>query len=101
MSPELLSLIERGAEALLLSRGMSFSSHGAVIAAFGQHFVKTGLLPADHHAALRTAFDQRNVGDYDYDTPFPQHAARDLLNGAEAFVSEVEGYLRRNPESAP
>jgi uncharacterized protein len=30
------------AEALLLSRGLSFSSHSAVIANFGKEFAKTG-----------------------------------------------------------
>ena len=52
------------AEALLLARNLTFSKRSAVIAAFGQHFVKTGLFAAEHHDALRTAFDERNVGDY-------------------------------------
>ena len=30
------------AEALLLSQGLSFSKHSAVIAGFGEHFVKRG-----------------------------------------------------------
>jgi uncharacterized protein (UPF0332 family) len=33
------------AEALLAAKGQTFSSHKAVIAAFGQHYAKTGLLP--------------------------------------------------------
>ncbi len=83
------------AEALLLSKGLSFGKHAAVIAAFGQHFVKTGLFGAEHHAALRTAFDQRNVGDYAYDAPFPEETARDLLERASAFVAAVENHLRQ------
>jgi uncharacterized protein (UPF0332 family) len=34
---------------------LTFSKHSAVIAAFGQQFVKTGLFAAEHHDALRTA----------------------------------------------
>ncbi len=38
------------AEALLLDRGLKFSSHSAVIAAFGKEFAKRGLLdPMLHH----------------------------------------------------
>lgn len=65
-----------------------------MISAFGQEFVKTGALSAGHHAALRTAFDERNVGDYDYAEPFAPERARDLLDRAEAFIAEAERYLR-------
>jgi len=38
------------AEARLFSRGLSFSSHSAVIANFGKEFAKTGMLnPKFHH----------------------------------------------------
>jgi len=52
------------AEALLLGEGLNFSSHAAVIGAFGKHFAKTGRLPAELHRHLREAFDQRTLGDY-------------------------------------
>jgi len=52
------------AEALLLSRGLAFSKHSAVIAAFGKEFAKEGVLPAELHAHLREASDARNVADY-------------------------------------
>ena len=35
------------AEALLLGLDLSFSKHSAVIAAFGLHFSKTGLVPGE------------------------------------------------------
>ena len=52
------------AEALLASKGLTFSSHRAVLSAFAQQFVKAGLLPAEMHAWLREAFDKRHLGDY-------------------------------------
>ena len=85
------------AEALLLVLGLTFSKHSAVIAAFGQHFVKTGLLRPEHHDALRTAFDQRNVGDYAYTTPFDKETAKRLIERAKAFVKEAETCLRQSP----
>jgi len=39
-------------EALLLSKGLHFSSHSAVIAAFGKEFAKTGLLDPKFHRYL-------------------------------------------------
>lgn len=81
------------AEALLLSRRLTFSRHSAVIAAFGQHFVKTGDFRPEHHAALRTAFDERNVGDYQYQVSFPEATARALLERATDFVEAAAAYL--------
>lgn len=89
------------AQALLLWRGLSFSKHSAVIAAFGQHFVKTGMFKADHHDALRTAFDERNLSDYQYATPFPPEAAQRLIDRAEAFVGDVESFLMSHQEPSP
>lgn len=52
------------AQALLLTKELAFSKHSAVISAFGQHFVKKGLLPEELHAYFREAFDKRTKGDY-------------------------------------
>lgn len=81
-------------QALLLSCDMTFSKHSAVISAFGQHFVKTGFFTPEHYAALRTAFDERNLSDYQYVTPFPQEAADGLLDRAGSFVKDVESFLK-------
>ena len=37
------------AEAILLGEGLTFSKHSAVIAAFGEHFVKPGRIPPEFH----------------------------------------------------
>jgi uncharacterized protein (UPF0332 family) len=48
-----------GAEALLLALGKAFSSHRAVMTAFGEHFIKSGLLPKEMHHWLHRAFEKR------------------------------------------
>ena len=40
------------AQAFLLGEGLSFSKHSAVIAAFGQRFIKTGEVPQEFHRYL-------------------------------------------------
>ena len=52
------------AEALLLEYGLAFSKHSAVIAAFGERFAKTGLVPKELHRYLTEGQDSRNVADY-------------------------------------
>jgi uncharacterized protein (UPF0332 family) len=52
------------AQALLISRGVAFSKHSAVLAAFGREFVRSGLLNQSFHRALLDAFRDRQASDY-------------------------------------
>ena len=51
-------------EALLLSKGLKFSSHSAVIAAYGKEFSKTNLLNPKFHRQLIVAEERREDGHY-------------------------------------
>lgn len=82
------------AEAALLARGMSFSKHSAVISAFGRELVKTGALPEWLHDALRSAFDERNIGDYGLVESYPSDRAAGVIERAGRFLDAAEGFLR-------
>lgn len=77
------------AEALLLSRELSFSKHSAVIAAFGKHFVKTGEFDARFHRNLLEAFDVRNAGDYGAVDAVSGEKAGQVIAGARELLEEV------------
>src|SRR5207237_6243117 len=57
------------AQAMLLEKGLSFSSHSAVIAAFGREFSKSKVLDPKLHRYLIDGQDLRNAGDYDVGMP--------------------------------
>ena len=82
------------AEAILLQRDLAFSSHSAVIAAFGREFAKTGLLPSVHHQRLLNAFNMRNVGDYDARADFTAEQVEELLGWAHDFILAAENFLQ-------
>ena len=79
-------------EALLLSAGHAYSSHSAVIAGFGQHFSRPGLLPRHLHKYLMESFDARQTGDYGTE-PIPADGARTLIGWAEEFLAAAKAYL--------
>lgn len=81
------------AEAALLTKGLSYSKHSGIIAAFWEHFVKPGTLPKSLHQALARAFDERNQGDYGFEAPFPSSEAEGVLSDARDFVEAVSRYL--------
>lgn len=74
------------AQALLEIDGLKFSSHSAVIGAFGKHFAATDRLPRHLHRYLLDAFDARNQGDYDITEEVTPDLARMQIQHAEEFV---------------
>jgi len=83
------------AEALLLSKGLAYSKHSAVIAAFGKEYAKEGVLPVELHAHPREASDARNVADYQADSDLTEEATVKHISRAERFVAVGEEMLRR------
>lgn len=81
------------AEAVLLSKGLRFQRHGSVHAAFGEHFVKTGLLDAKLHRWLLDAFDQRILGDYGTEAAMTVEDVKQVIDHAEVFINEARQYL--------
>jgi uncharacterized protein (UPF0332 family) len=81
------------AEAALLTKSLSASSHKGVISLFGEHFVKTEILERNLGKALNDAYDKRLVGDYGVGFMVTEQQARDLLKIARNFVQTLKNYL--------
>jgi uncharacterized protein (UPF0332 family) len=83
------------ASALLLERDQAYSSHAAVIAAFGKEFARTGELAPEFHRYLIDAQDSRNLGDYGIDFAVSEEQSLELIQWATEFLTTAEEYLRR------
>lgn len=75
------------AEALLDGEGLSFSSHAAVISAFGQYLARPGKVTTELHRQLIDAQAQRTRADYDPYPDLSQSDAEMLINQAQAFLA--------------
>ena len=85
------------AEALLLTKGLLFSSHSAVNSAFGQQFAKTGLIDVRFHRYLIEGEDTRTTGDYEADITVTENDARRQIAHAEEFLQAAERFLSGTP----
>ena len=83
------------AEAALLTKDLSSSSHKGVISLFGEHFAKTGILESHMGRKLNYAYSKRIIGDYGTSASIAQEEAEDLLSAAWDFVLKVKDYLDR------
>ena len=66
------------AEAALLTKNLSASSHKGVVSLFGEHFIKTRIFDRDLGKALSDAYDKRLIGDYGIGFILTEEEARDM-----------------------
>jgi len=83
------------AEAALLTKNLSASSHKGVISLFGEHFIKAGIFDRGLGKTLNDAYDKRLIGDYGIGFIVTEGEARDTLETAENFVQTLKSYLKR------
>jgi uncharacterized protein (UPF0332 family) len=83
------------ASALLVSKGISRSKHSGVYSAFGQYFVKPGLIEPQYSQMLVNAFNVRLDSDYDVRPTLNRAVAEDILRDAHQFVERATAYLQQ------
>ena len=82
-------------EALLHSKDLRFSSHSAVIAAYGKEFAKTRILDPKFHRRIIIAERRRETGHYAVESSVTQEEALESFQWAEEFIQAVKDYLGR------
>ena len=86
-------------QALLVSRGVSFSKHGQVKSYFNREMIKTGIFPTEMGRLYNKAFEYRQKFDYiDFSSP-DREMVTEYLEKARGFISNIQEYLRQ--EDAP
>jgi uncharacterized protein len=83
------------AEALLLSKGLTFSSHSAIIAAFGKEFAKPGYLDPKFHRYLIDAQERRAIGHYGAERTVTNEQALESYQWAGEFKQAIQLYLNQ------
>ena len=84
------------AEAALLTKSLSFSSHKGVISAFSEHFIKTDIFPREMGRELNRAFEKRQIGDYEYTFVISEDEAEQMLQSGKEFVNSIARFLNIN-----
>lgn len=79
--------------AILYSKGLRFSSHSALAAAYGKEFAKTGVLDPKFHRYLLVTQKRRETGHYGVEKNITDEEARESYQWAEEFMETVKKYL--------
>jgi len=81
------------AQAFLLGRGLRFSKHSAVIAAFGREFAKDDEALREFHHGIVDAQDARNAGDYEIEVILAEEDVQAHLDRTDRFILLAEQIL--------
>lgn len=81
------------AEALLLTKKISYSKHSAVITGFYEHFVRTDVFSKELHKTLHDAFNLRQEGDYGSEMDVSKEAVQETIIKAMEFIKKGIHYL--------
>ena len=84
------------AQAVLLTKKLTFSSHKGVISAFGKNFIKTEIFPKEMGRELNRAFEKRQIGDYGYTFVVSDEEAVQMLRYGKEFVDKITSWLNTN-----
>ncbi|HLE86469.1 MAG TPA: HEPN domain-containing protein, partial [Candidatus Brocadiaceae bacterium] len=72
--------------AVLLSKGLHFSSHGQTLCAFNKEFIKPKEFPASFTKIIEKLFNGRQMGDYDIESYLDADTAKEDLEEAEKII---------------
>ena len=81
------------AEAFLISEGLSFSKHSAVIGKFGEYFARTNRVSPQFHRYLIEAEQSRIRSDYDASFNTSELEATEQIERANLFLDLANQYL--------
>jgi len=79
---------------LLASIGITRSKHSGVIAAFREHFIKTGFIEVEYGDILGVGFDARQESDYELVPLIDHELALKRLQDAHRLVDQIDDYLK-------
>ena len=79
--------------AVLLSKGLHFSSHGQTMGAFNKEFIKSNVFSASFTKVIENLFSGRQIGDYDIGNYLGADIAKEDLEETEKIIDACETYL--------
>ena len=84
------------AEALLLSKEMSFSRHGQVISQYGLHVARRLLLDLRVHRLFHVDFSLRQGAEYSSHLGPGLQRVHEVIEGGKGFLREAQDYVNAN-----
>ena len=80
-------------QGLLLNEDIFVKTHSGAKVKFHEHFIKTGLLPAELGKIFEDVFAMRQEADYDFSSDISEQSAKQTIDDAEEFLNGIKKFL--------
>ena len=80
---------------LLLTKGLTFSSHSQTIGNFNREFIKSKIFPNDFSKKIESLFKSKQIGDYDADGKIDRETAEERLKHSIEIINKCKEYLSK------
>jgi len=80
-------------QAVLLTKGLTFSKHAGVISGFSEHFIKPGIFPAEFGGIIQRLRKDRELGDYGYQMSVSKAEAAEDVEMSRTVFERLKAYL--------
>ncbi|MBI4313911.1 MAG: HEPN domain-containing protein [Candidatus Omnitrophica bacterium] len=80
-------------QAILLTRGLTYSKHAGVVSGFSQHFLKCGVFPKEFGEMIQRLRKDRELSDYGYQLSVEPNSATEDVCAAAQIVDQLNTYL--------
>jgi uncharacterized protein (UPF0332 family) len=81
--------------AVLLAKGLHYSSHNQTIGAFNKEFIHPDIFPKQFSKYIQKLFNDRQIGDYDFENLIGADTAKEDVAVAKQMIEACERYLRK------
>lgn len=81
-------------QAVLLTKGLTYSKHAGVIAGFSEHFLKSGIFPKEFGQAIQRLRKDRELGDYGYQLSVNSQDAAEDVKAASEIIDRLAHHLQ-------
>lgn len=81
-------------QAILLTKGLSFSKHSGVLSAFNKEFIYGGAFAKNFYDKIVRLFKDRQIGDYEYEKEINRESSEADIADAEMIINAIGEYLQ-------
>jgi len=81
-------------QAILLTKGLTFSKHAGVISGFSEHFIKSGIFPSEFGGIIQKLRKDRELGDYGYQMRVSLEEAGENVEVASQVLEQLKARLQ-------
>ncbi len=82
--------------AVLFLKGFEYSSHNQTIGGFNKEFIKAEILPSHFTKKINKLFNDRQTGDYGFDSEIEKEIALENIQIAEEIMNSCRDFLESN-----